>query len=144
MLGMLSASVWGGPFKRMELPEMRLESGGGLHDPGELGERRSFGPQRGRTVGGRAVLRAELLAQTPAAYLGRRPMRVSARPVGLRRHESGWQGRVGRLTVYLSEAARWQLEGHAGRGQAVFRGEVRRDASGRAALYLEPVEGGVR
>lgn len=115
-----------------------IQSAGGLDGAKNLQEKRKVsGNPSKRTSRIRPKLTATRISQTPEAYVGKRNLIVSARPTAIRRHQSGWIGRHAGLTVYLTRSAKDYYDQARKAGvDTVFRGEVRKDSTGRAALYV--------
>lgn len=129
-----AASLTASPFRESKLDTGKgLQYGGGLSATGQLGATRNPGKQ---PVKIKPRVTATKIGQTPAAYLGK-PLIVSARPTGIKRHQTGWTGKHAGLTVYLSdEAKNYYISSNKARVEAVFTGTVRKDNTGKPALYL--------
>jgi len=113
-----------------------------LHDPGGLGEKKPFGPgritpsrQRPAVVRVVPALRGDIIARSPAAYLGRSGI-ITASPGALTRHGTGWVGTQNGVPVYLSQSARDHLRSAAHGTTPAFHGSVARDDSGRPSIFL--------
>jgi hypothetical protein len=102
-----------------------------------LRDRRPDRTASGRTDGIKVDTNVQTIRATPAAFIGKRNLRVNLRPTAIRKHESGWIGRQSGITTYLTRQAKEYYDRAKQNGSpAVFRTDVIRDDSGRPALVL--------